>query len=391
MRRLNDERGAVAVVAALSMTVMLGAVAMVVDFGALQAEKRELQNGADAAALALAEECAAGTAACTSNAEADQWLDANASDGDSRLVWLDVDKGARTISVRAGALEAATGRPSVPMQFASVFGIRRRDVKATSTAAWGYPKSIPQDSDGNPWPSLPLTIDGCEYDSATDKGKVFGRPVVIVFHGSGGGGGGKGGKGGGGGGGNGNVPSPCAANASGQDSPGNFGWLDRTDDCQADIVTIGTVGGDNGNNPPKGCESIFAGRIGEEIVFPVFRKASGNGSNATYQITGFATFHVTGYKLGGSGAWERPSGNPPCSGGNRCVSGYFTKVAVEAETGGENFGMTSVSLTKNPKADPAKDGENEDVIDDTVETVEQVVDETVDLNGGKDAKTQEGS
>lgn len=366
MRRLNDERGAVAVVAALSMTVMLGAVAMVVDFGALQAEKRELQNGADAAALALAEECAAGTATCTSESAADQWLDANAADGDSRLVWLDVDTTTRTISVRAGALEAATGRPAVPMQFASVFGIRRRDVKVTSTAAWGYPKSIPNDADGDPWPSLPLTIDGCEYDGATDKGKVFGRPVVIVFHGGGGGGG--------------NVPAPCAANASGQDSPGNFGWLDRTDDCQADIVTIGTVGGDNGNNPPNGCESIFAGRIGEEIVFPVFRKASGNGAHATYQITGFATFHVTGYKLGGSGDWEKPSGNPPCGGGDRCVAGWFTKVAVEAETGGENFGMTSVSLTKNPKADPSRDGEN----------VDEVVDEPVDDDGG-DAKTQEGS
>lgn len=376
MRRLNDERGAVAVVAALSMTVMLGAAAMVVDFGAIQAEKRELQNGADAAALALAEECAANTAACTSTFVADQWLDANASDGDSRLVWLDVDKNARTVSVRAGALEAATGRPSVPMQFASVFGMRRRDVKATSTAAWGYPKSIPHDEHGNPWPSLPLTIDGCEYDSATDQGTVFGRPVVIVFHGGGGGG---------------DVPAPCAANASGQDRPGNFGWLDRTDDCQADIVTIGTVGGDNGNNPPKGCEGIFAGRIGDEIVFPVFRQASGNGAAATYQITGFAAFHVTGYKLGGSGEWERPSGNPPCSGGDRCVAGYFTKVAVEAETGGESFGMTSVSLTKNPRTDPAKDGENDDVIDDTVETVDEVVDETVDLNGGKDAKTQEGS
>ena len=378
MRRLNDERGAIAVVAALSMTVMLGAVAMVVDFGALQAEKRELQNGADAAALALAEECAAGTATCTSESVADQWLDANASDGDSRLVWLDVDPLARTISVRAGALEAATGRPSVPMQFASVFGIRRRDVKATSTAAWGYPKSIPHLPNGEVWPSLPLTIDGCEYDSATDKGKVFGRPVVIIFHGGGGSGG--------------DVPTPCATNSSGQDRPGNFGWIARTSDCQAAIKTIGTITGDNGNNPPKGCESIFESRIGDDIVFPVFRKASGSGSSATYQITGFTTFHVTGYKVGGSGDWEEPDGAPPCSGGDRCVAGWFTKVAVEEETGGENFGISSVSLTKNPKADPARDGENEDVVDEDVDPgADEVVDEPVDGDGGKDAKTQEGS
>ena len=123
----------------------------------------------------------------------------------------------------------------------------------------------------------------------------------------------------------------------------------------------------------------------------MFRRASGNGAGATYQITGFTTFHVTGYKLGGSGDWEEPAGAPPCGGGDRCVAGWFTKVAVEAETGGENFGMSSVSLTKNPRFDPAKDGESDDVVDDTVDTVVDVVDGTVDQDGGKDAKTQEGS
>jgi uncharacterized membrane protein len=50
--RLKDERGAVAVMAALSMTAILGFAAMVADLGAIYIAKRDLQAAADAAALA---------------------------------------------------------------------------------------------------------------------------------------------------------------------------------------------------------------------------------------------------------------------------------------------------------------------------------------------------
>ena len=61
MQRLRkDERGAVAIIVALLMVVLIGFAALAVDISAMWAEKRQLQNGADAGALAIAQECAKG-------------------------------------------------------------------------------------------------------------------------------------------------------------------------------------------------------------------------------------------------------------------------------------------------------------------------------------------
>ena len=59
-RNHDDDRGAVLVWVALMLVVLLGIGALVIDVGALYAERRQLQNGADAAALAVAADCAEG-------------------------------------------------------------------------------------------------------------------------------------------------------------------------------------------------------------------------------------------------------------------------------------------------------------------------------------------
>jgi hypothetical protein len=60
-RRLRrDERGAAAVVLSLLMVPLLGFTALAVDAGAVYAEKARLQTAADAAALAVAQDCARG-------------------------------------------------------------------------------------------------------------------------------------------------------------------------------------------------------------------------------------------------------------------------------------------------------------------------------------------
>ncbi len=58
MRRLRAERGATATVVAFALIPLLGAGAIAVDVGALYAERAQLQNGVDAAALAIAATCA---------------------------------------------------------------------------------------------------------------------------------------------------------------------------------------------------------------------------------------------------------------------------------------------------------------------------------------------
>ena len=57
MRRLNEDHGVTAITAGILMVAVFGFGAFAIDVGALYQEKRELQNGADAAATAAAQEC----------------------------------------------------------------------------------------------------------------------------------------------------------------------------------------------------------------------------------------------------------------------------------------------------------------------------------------------
>ncbi|MFM2184152.1 MAG: hypothetical protein RJB61_2446, partial [Actinomycetota bacterium] len=57
-RTRTDDRGAILPLVVISMVLLLGMGAMVIDIGHIYAERRQLQNGADAAALAIAQSCA---------------------------------------------------------------------------------------------------------------------------------------------------------------------------------------------------------------------------------------------------------------------------------------------------------------------------------------------
>ena len=68
------------------LVVLVGMGALVIDIGALYVERRELQNGADAAALAVAQDCVEGD--CGSGggaAQAQKYANLNANDGVSAL------------------------------------------------------------------------------------------------------------------------------------------------------------------------------------------------------------------------------------------------------------------------------------------------------------------
>jgi Flp pilus assembly protein TadG len=56
----RGEQGAVAIIVAIMLVVLMGAVALAVDVGGLYLKRRELVNGADAAALSAARTCARG-------------------------------------------------------------------------------------------------------------------------------------------------------------------------------------------------------------------------------------------------------------------------------------------------------------------------------------------
>src|SRR5712671_3395169 len=106
----GDDRGAVGVLVAVLVAcgVLLGIGALAVDVGQLYSERAQLQNGADAGALAVAKSCAEGS--CASGG-ATLYANKNSADGVS-AVNLVCGSGA------LGACPASTGKiydcPSAP-------------------------------------------------------------------------------------------------------------------------------------------------------------------------------------------------------------------------------------------------------------------------------------
>ena len=77
------------------------------------------------------------------------------------------------------------------------------------------------------------------------------------------------------------------------------------------------------------------------MLLPLFGSVEGTGSNATYTITGFTGFKITGYRLSGS-TW--PSGFSVAGAGGtggvgnlRCFEGEFTRYYADAGEFGDSF------------------------------------------------------
>jgi hypothetical protein len=135
----------------------------------------------------------------------------------------------------------------------------------------------------------------------------------------------------------------------------SLGWLDTNEDgtCSADVEQ-GQAGGDTGSGSPTpasttGCTSaFFAGLVGQTVLMPIFTEVTGTGSNAYYDIIGFAALEVHGYRFGGSSAFT--GGSPvPCGNPNRCIRGRFVEYYdlgnVPSGGGSIEFGAYVVGLT----------------------------------------------
>jgi hypothetical protein len=88
----------------------------------------------------------------------------------------------------------------------------------------------------------------------------------------------------------------------------------------------------------------------QPALIPLFRTATGNGSNATYSLIGFAAFQVTGYKFGGPSVTHLDPAAPSCTGNCRGLQGFFSRfVSLEeglSGSSGPNYGASAVWLTQ---------------------------------------------
>ncbi|GAB4099301.1 pilus assembly protein TadG-related protein [Sinomonas halotolerans] len=275
----HHERGAIAVVTAILMTVLIGFAALAVDGGILFAERAQLQSGADAAAMAVAQKCARNTADpdCQSTSPVAQELaNKNAADNTSLLSSLTVDTAARTVRVVTGAQEAGVRPGAVALYLGRIFGATDADVAAKAGAAWGSPSA------GRT--AFPLAFSVCQI-----QGFVDGGMQLLQDHGK-------------------NLNPDCTYGPSGAVVDGGFGWLVQdAGQCGGYIdVALSEGGSDPGNSAPGNCSTTLTKwandlQAGKQVVvlLPVFTSVTGTGNTAVYSIKGFAAFKVAGWKFSG--------------------------------------------------------------------------------------------
>ncbi len=284
-RRLAGEHGASAVLLSLLLVPMLGFAAVAVDVGALYAERARLQVAADAAALAVAADCARG--ACGDmQATAQDLVDANI--GDARAAPPVLSSNPTRVTV--------TGSTPQEHWFAPVIGHDATVVEAGATVAWGGPTRGTA--------VLPLTFSWCEFVQQTGGGLPSTDTVRTIYF----------------------TKTSNTVGCTGPSEnivPGGFAYLDTPpDECEAASARNERSYSSTGNTPPATCEPAYiASLLGRTVLLPLFDDSGDTGTNAWYRVFGYAAFRITGYHLGGHFSTDPQ----PCHGNERCVAGYFTR------------------------------------------------------------------
>ena len=142
----------------------------------------------------------------------------------------------------------------------------------------------------------------------------------------------------------------CKAGPSGADLSGGFGFLDDpTATCTATVSTSGTYGDKTGTAVSKACQdAIVAAQKGKYVVYlPIYDSVTGTGTNGVYTLKGFAAFVITGYNLPGFNAKSWLTNKLPCTGSDKCISGFFTHGLIPGggSIGGPSLGANVIQLT----------------------------------------------
>jgi Putative Flp pilus-assembly TadE/G-like len=354
----RDDRGAVGVLVAILIGggVLLGMGALVVDVGQLYSERAQLQNGADAGALAVAKTCARGS--CTPGV-APAYANSNSADGSSAVDLVCGSGSLGGCPASSGRIYDCPGPPQASVNYVDVHtstltpsgstllppsfartllgmsSYNGSTVFACAQAAWGPPVATS---------GLAVTLSACEWDQATDNGTLFAPPPPYPPN---------------------PLPSPsldqvlrlhttstnggCPTEPAGADGPGLFGWTDDPNgDCTTPIIN-GTFGGDTGTSISQACKQVIsADQQNKTLIFiPVYVSVVNPGTNASYTLKGFAAFVITGYHLPGFSAsdWLNPAND--CKGSDKCINGYFTQGLIPdpGTIGGPNLGAHIIQLT----------------------------------------------
>ena len=308
--RLEEERGASAVLVGIMMLALVGMAALAVDVGAMYSERAQLQNAADAGALAAAEYCADNDDCTTESARAGALAAAtsitggNMDDGSTPTVG-ELSFGTFTADGKSlPYLTVTASTVAMDHPLAAAIGFASSDIGASGDAVW--------ERDPSRATVVPFAIGACRVPGATG--------VIDV------------------------IPidnDPCSPPAGAV--PGGFGWLDDgTESCIKDVtllefttITTGNTGKCSlsdaelaaaaeqlgcslGGIPGKyktNVEKLFYCFVGRTVLVPVYNLASICGTppaDKAYCIEKFAAFEVLGVHTKVNGSEQV----------DECVSGY---------------------------------------------------------------------
>ena len=303
----RDERGQAIVLMTLSLVVIMGMAALVLDVGNWFHTKRRLQGTADAAALAGAQLLPNDSSGAQSQALA--YADKNGGDvAGANITVSSTVLPNDTISVRA--------RRTDPGIFSGILGIASADIDARAKARVGPPTKARY--------VAPMVVDcehplihNCDGDSTPD----FQVPTTMDYDPMG-------------------APGAYGMlNLGGNQNPGaseEAEWILHGFD---QYLGLGNYRSDPGAKfSSSNIQDALEARRGTVLLFPVFRVLSGTGQNAVYEIIGWIGFHLTSYDVHGHSA---------------TLHGYFTEFIAQgilASSGGgpsgpsSSFGVKSIQL-----------------------------------------------
>lgn len=365
-------------VAVLLVPVLLGMSALAIDGGSLYVGRRQAQNGADAAALALAQACATGQPTCaTSTTALDPLVMSNSGIGTGQVLGTPCIQrgdgscaGADLSSLPQCPYPLPSGANGVQVHtrttfnrfFATIWGgAAQSQTDACASAAWGSP--------GPASATIPFTFSACEWSAATGgspsdpnsgtypagppyppyPAAAFERTIML------------------------NSSSSTCTTWNGHDVPGGFGWLDDggSGTCEAPTSAGAWKHIKTGVALPTGCAAVLAAMLtnpsNRKLYLPVYDcmadhdpgvppvagqecdPSTATGNNVWYHLAGYAQFYVTGYLIGGAQSKSIITMAYPCSSSEKCISGFFLKGLIpeadlSTDPNSPDFGVSAVNI-----------------------------------------------
>ena len=303
MTRHKQQSGQAYVISILFLAVLLALAAAVLDIGSWYRADRSLQATVDSAALAGAQALPGSTV--SASALASQYAAKNGG-------------GTITTQFRSKVVPNDTitvnGSRPAPGFFSKMLGINSVTVHATATARVGGLFAAK-------W-VVPIVVDEKHPKLQCNPNPCSGSTELNYLH---------------------------LKNNGTPDGSGNFGFINLTGgssgtsdlgnliengwDQYMDLGDYDAITGNMFSSTNVG--DLLQARIGDVLLFPIYRKIAGTGSGAQYEIVGWAAFKLTGLDLHGN---------------NEKLFGEFVGVtwdgiqAEHASDAGVDFGVKNVSL-----------------------------------------------